>query len=523
MAGSWRGPYPPVLSDLSEDDWRSNGDTVERLEGLALAVMKGTTDWIAGPETQSVLTAANEIGDHLDCSGGDEMRAIIDGLGGKFVAPGPSGAPTRGRPDCLPTGRNFFSVDVRGVPTRAAWELGRRSADLLVERYYQDEGTWPGAMVLTVWGTSNMRTGGDDLAQAMALMGARPVWEPASGRVTGVEIIPLSELGRPRVDVTLRISGFFRDAFPAQIEIFHSAVQALSEVEEPADANPIAANVARESEAMQKQGFSTDAAHNAASFRVFGSRPGAYGAGLQALIDGGIWADRSDLAETFLEWSCYAYGGGAEGSGARQPLEARLQSVDAIVQNQDNREHDLLDSDDYYQFEGGLASAVENLKGEAARSYHNDHSRPERPRIRSLEEEIARIVRGRAANPKWIAGVMRHGYKGAFEIAATLDYLFAFAATTNAVRHHHFDQLFDAYLMDNDVRTFLAANNRPALQEIKARFKEAIDRDLWIPRRNSVLDVLSGSDELGSIGKSVGSTDANQAPDAIRQELGSVT
>jgi cobaltochelatase CobN len=322
------------------------------------------------------------------------------------------------------------------------------------------------------------------------LIGARPLWEGASGRVTGVEVVPLSELRRPRIDVTLRISGFFRDAFPNQIALFHEAVQAVAARTEPADANPIAERVRVDAANFVAAGMAQDEARSAASFRVFGSKPGAYGAGLQALIDEGVWAERGDLAAAFLEWSAYAYGGGAEGKGARRLLEARLKATDAVVQNQDNREHDLLDSDDYYQFEGGLAASVETLKGEAPRVFHNDHSRPERPVIRALDEEIARVVRGRAANPKWIAGIMRHGYKGAFEIAATVDYLFAFAATTNAVQHHHFDQLYDAYIEDADVRDFIAENNAPALKEIAARFCEAVDRGLWAPRRNSAYDRL---------------------------------
>jgi cobaltochelatase CobN len=444
-----------------------------------------------GPRSAAVLKSlATAVAPALDSSGALEIAAVIDALAGKFVPPGPSGAPTRGRVDCLPTGRNFYSVDVRSVPTPAAFDLGRRSADLLAERYFQDEGEWPRAIALTVWGTSNMRTGGDDIAQALWLIGARPIWEGASGRVTGIEVALLSELKRPRIDVTLRISGFFRDAFPTQISLFHEAVQAVAERDEPDDANPIAARIRADAKSLVAAGMTDAEATGAASFRVFGSKPGAYGAGLQALIDEGIWAERKDLAAAFLEWSAYAYGGGAEGSSARGLLEARLKSTDAVVQNQDNREHDLLDSDDYYQFEGGLAASIETLKGEAPRVFHNDHSRPERPVIRALDEEIARVVRGRAANPKWIAGVMRHGYKGAFEIAATVDYLFAFAATTNAVKHHHFEQLYDAYLEDEAVRDFIAENNPPALREIAARFCEAIDRGLWAPRRNSAYQEL---------------------------------
>jgi len=492
MAQEWAQERPSQLLDLSPDPWRTNGDMVERLELLSSALVSGSTQpEPAWTRTRSVLTLiAGEIAPALDGSGKAELEAVLSALSGGFVTPGPSGAPSRGRADCLPTGRNFFSVDVRAVPTPTAWDLGWRSANLLAERYFQDEGEWPKAMALTVWGTSNMRTGGDDIAQALALIGVRPVWEPSSGRVTGVEVISLSELKRPRIDVTLRISGFFRDAFPAQISLFHEAVQAVSALDEPSEANPAAARIRSEMSEMAASGMEEDEARKAACFRIFGSKPGAYGAGLQALIDEGIWSQRADLATAFLEWSAYAYGGGAEGSGVRNLLEKRLKVTDAVVQNQDNREHDILDSDDYYQFEGGLASAVETLKGEAPLIYHNDHSRPERPVIRALDEEMARVVRGRAANPKWIAGVMRHGYKGAFEMAATVDYLFAFAASTNAVQSHHFDQLYDAYLADASVMEFIAEHNAPALHEMAERFREAIDRGLWAPRRNSTYDEL---------------------------------
>ena len=418
-------------------------------------------------------------------SGASETTAVLDGLAGSFVVPGPSGAPTRGRPDVLPTGRNFYSVDVRAVPSETAWRIGAASAERLVDRHFQDEGEYPRAVVLTCWGTANMRTGGDDIAQALALIGARPKWEPGSGRVTGFDILSLSELGRPRVDVTLRVSGFFRDAFPHQMDLFQSAVAAIAALGEPADANPLAQAVKQETRRRIADGETAARAERISAFRVFGSRPGAYGAGLQALIDEGVWEARSDFADAFLAWGGYAYGGGAHGEGARGALETRLTQIDAVLHNQDNREHDLLDSDDYYQFEGGLAATVETLKGAPPKVYHNDHSRPVRPVIRTLSEEIGRVVRGRAANPKWIAGIMRHGYKGAFEIAATVDYLFAFAATTHAVADHHFDQLYDAYLDNAEVRAFIAEANPKALEEIEARFREAVERGLWTPRRNS--------------------------------------
>lgn len=497
MSSPWEGPRPAVLEDTTSDHWRSVGDTVERIElyGVQL-IQAGRVTGLNMPQTAEVLAYVNDVVlPHIDACGDQEMKGLLTGLEGRFVEPGPSGAPSRGRNDVLPTGRNFYSIDSRAVPTQTAWALGRKSAELLITRYRQDHGEWPISMGLSVWGTSNMRTGGDDIAQALALIGVKPVWDLASRRMTGYEIITLAELGRPRVDVTLRISGFFRDAFPAQIELFDKAIRAVGALEEQDHDNPIAMAMREAATTMINHGEETSLAMRKAGYRVFGSKPGAYGAGLQALIDEKGWSEREDLAESYLQWGGYAYGEMEEGDGARDEFSQRLKGLGAIIHNQDNREHDLLDSDDYYQFEGGMSAAVESLSGERASIYHNDHSRPERPVVRTLDEEIGRVVRARAANPKWIKGVMRHGYKGAFEMAATLDYLFAFAATTGSVRNHHFDLLYEAYLGKVEVREFIAENNPDALKEMAERFLEAIDRQLWIPRSNSAkgdLEIMAG-------------------------------
>ena len=545
MAAPWTGPRPEALS--GDDPWRTAGDTVERLETLALRLLDAqggpasggpragastpgpppdaegaghaahgarataandapaqgaprpglragastpapapaASDPLRpglrpgasprphaapGPASAAVLRhAARAVRPAVAACGPAEMDALVAALDGRAIAPGPSGAPTRGRLDVLPTGRNFHSLDSRAVPTPAAWTLAWRSANLLIERHLRDHGDWPRALLLTAWGTSNMRTGGDDVAQALALMGARPTWDEARRRVTGYEIIPATALGRPRVDVTLRVSGFFRDAFPAQMDLIDGAARAIQALDEPAEVNPAAAR-AREGQSRA---------------RVYGSKPGAYGAGLQALIDERVWSERADLAAAYLEWGSYAYGGGASGTPDRAGLTQRLSQAEAVVQAQDNREHDILDSDDYYQFEGGAAAAVATLQGRDRPVYHLDHSRPERPVVRTLEEEIARVVRSRVVNPKWIAGCRRHGYKGAFEIAATVDYLFAFAATTNAVRGHHFDAVEEAVLADDDTRAFIEEANPAALREIARRLGEAVERGLWTPRSNS--------------------------------------
>lgn len=478
MAAAWSGPKPVALQDVSADVWRSNGDAVERLEMLAAALIGGQSpgNW---PHTIAVLDAINDhIRPAVRACGPDEETGLLTALKGQFVAPAPSGAPTRGRLDVLPTGRNFFSVDSRAIPTPTAWALGWKSANLLIEKHLQTEGDWPRALLLTAWGTANMRTGGDDIAQALALMGVKPQWDSANRRVTGFEILPLGVLDRPRVDVTLRVSGFFRDAFPQQIDLIDSAARAVMALSEPDDMNPAAARARVEGAEGQH--------------RVFGSKPGAYGAGLQAMIDERLWASKADLAEAYLEWGSYAYGGGKEGAPARAALETRLGQVEAVVQNQDNREHDLLDSDDYYQFEGGAAAAVATLQGRDRPVYHNDHSRPERPVIRTLEDEIGRVIRARVVNPKWINGVKRHGYKGAFEMAATVDYLFAFSATTGAVKSHHFDLVHAAFLEDDDTRDFIAEHNALALKEMAERLQEAITRGLWVPKSNSARALLEG-------------------------------
>ena len=486
LAAPWTGPRPNRLATFG-GSWRTAGDTVERLEVTARALVAGGSACPSGwSRTEAVLTwVSSWLRPNLQACGEQELGGLLNALAGRFVEPGPSGAPSRGRPEVLPTGRNFYSVDTRTVPTPAAWKLGWKSACLLVERYRQEQGAWPQRLALSAWGTSNMRTGGDDISQALALLGARPTWDSASRRVTGFEILPAGVLDRPRVDVTLRISGFFRDAFPGLIDLFDAAARAVSALDEDDLTNPLAARVKAETAELIAQGESAVEAGRRAGHRVFGSMPGAYGAGLQALIDEKGWEEDADLSRAYIAWGGYAYGEGVHGAPEQRLFAARLGGVEAVIHNQDNREHDLLDSDDYYQFEGGMTAAVRHLSGRQPVVYHNDHSRPESPKIRRLEEEIARVVRARVVNPKWIQGVMRHGYKGAFEMAATVDYLFAFSATTRAVGDHHFDAVFSAYLDDTQVVSFLETNNPGALRDIAERLLEALDRGLWRPRLNS--------------------------------------
>ena len=409
----------------------------------------------------------------------EEITNLLEGLNGCYVPSGPSGAPTRGSLDLLPTGRNFYSVDVRTIPTETAFRLGEKSAKLIIERYLQEHGEYPETIGISVWGTSTMRTGGDDIAQAFALMGVRPIWKNANRRVTDFEVLPLIKLQRPRVDVTLRISGFFRDAFPDVINLFNSAVASIAELDESLDENPIRKRVLEESNDWISKGLAQEEAKQRALYRVYGSKPGAYGAGLQAVIDEKNWETKEDLAQVYINWSGYAYGTSKKGISAHESFKHRLQAMQIVMHNQDNREHDILDSDDYYQFQGGLANAVSSVKGSKAEVYFGDHSRPETPKIKTLKEELLKVYRSRVINPKWIEGVQRHGYKGAFEMAATLDYLFAYDATTNLIDDFMYEGITERYLLDEKNKAFIKENNPWALKDMSERLLEAIQRGMW--------------------------------------------
>lgn len=483
---AWDGPRPDPLLSVSDEAWRNHGDTRERLELVAQQLIESA---IANndahaceqlPQTAKVMARLQSrvLPDLLAC-GEQELLQLGRGLDGKFVPPGPSGAPSRGRLDVLPTGRNFYSVDTRAIPTPTSWLLGYKSAEAMIERYLQEHGDYPRSIGLSVWGTATMRTGGDDIAQAMALIGVKPKWAAGSHRVTDFEILPMSLLDRPRIDVTLRISGFFRDAFSNVIQLFDAAVQAVANLDEPASVNPIRQRILEEAAQLQSQGLDHLTARERAGYRIFGAKPGAYGAGLQGLIDNGNWTDDGDMAAAYLNHGGYAYGQQRYGEEALQQFGTRLAAIDIVMQNQDNREHDLLDSDDYYQFHGGMTAAVRHFGGQQPTVYFGDHSNPQTPRIRSLQEEISRVIRSRVVNPKWIAGITRHGYKGAFEIAATVDYLYAYDATARVVRDDQYAQVTDAFVGDASTREFLQRHNADALKDICERLLEAIQRGLW--------------------------------------------
>lgn len=422
----------------------------------------------------------------------NELRNIIRALRGEFVPPGPAGAPTRGRIDVLPTGRNFFAIDPRVIPTPTSWRCGRAMADQLLERHRQEHGEYPKKLALVVWGTSNMRTGGDDIAQALWLWGCEPVWEESSGRVVDFRILPLSLLGRPRVDVLLRVSGLFRDSFADTMRLLATVPKRLAEQDEPPDLNPIRASWLRDSETFVKQGVARNEASRRAALRVFSSEPGSYGTGLLPLIDAGNWNSQGDLTDVFCKWGGHAFDSDGVAGEQIDLFRTRLAEVEVVHQNQDNREHDILDSDDYFQFQGGLQASVTLLRGSAPANYHGDSSRPEQPRVRTLKEELVRVIRSRVLNPRWIEAMRQHGYKGAFEMAATVDYLFGYDATTHLVEDHHYEEIAQTLLLSPEQKEFFQRHNPVALQEASERMLEAAERGLW---EHPAEETLSGLQE----------------------------
>ncbi|MEH2235296.1 cobaltochelatase subunit CobN [Nostoc sp.] len=542
IAQDWGLDFDPLTADLSMPSGeysvvngtqcRTIGDIVEVLEEHAALLVEQLINQDSEIRIQESCTDAIHrvsiwIRDRLLPAlqqTHQEITHLLHGLDGGYVPSAPSGAPTRGRPEVLPTGRNFYSVDIRAIPTETAWDIGRKAAETLVEYYTQEHGEYPKTLGLSMWGTATMRTGGDDIAEALALLGVQPVWDGAARRVVDFEILPLAILGRPRVDVTLRISGFFRDAFPNLIDLFAQAVSAVADLDEPPEQNPLADAVRQETELWTQQGLSLEEAVVRSRYRIFGSRPGAYGAGLQGLIESQNWTDDQDLARAYINWSSYAYssGSGAGEAGeqgsrgteilpnSQSPLltpnsslltlnsplpspeafKQRLSQMQVVLHNQDNREHDLLDSDDYYQFQGGLTAAVRSLQGKNPQTYFGDNSIPAQPRVRQLKEEIARVYRSRVVNPKWIAGVMRHGYKGAFEMAATVDFLFAYDATAKCVEDYMYQGIVEAYLLDPVVSEFIQEKNPYALRDIAERLLEAHKRNLWEDVNIGTLEAL---------------------------------
>ena len=500
-------PVPARLINGNETPIRTQGDLLERLEDLSRSAysllsesgfkserVADTVEKLLGSndaQTTAVLTYVADTLHPALLKTTDEIDNLLRGLNGQFVPAGPSGAPTRGMSNILPTGRNFYSVDPKTIPSPTAWDMGVGLADALLQVYLEEEGGYPEMVGLVIWGTSAMRTHGDDIAQVFSLLGVKPVWQPESRRITGLEVIPLSELGRPRIDVTVRISGFFRDAFPNLIDLIDQAVQLVASLDESPEENMVLKHVledrANDQAEKDSAGPSSDSsaendsdpASNPSLYRIFGSKPGTYGAGILAAIDERNWENVQDLAEVYTAWGGYAYTRQDFGVHARDQFRRRFGQIVVAAKNQDNREHDIFDSDDYMQYHGGMIATVRALTGKNPQQFFGDSSDPTRARVRKLEDEARRVFRTRVVNPKWIDSMKRHGYKGAFELSATVDYMFGYDATAQVIEDWMYENVTESYVFDPDTQEFFQQSNPWALRDIVERLLEAIERGMW--------------------------------------------
>ena len=494
LGSVYAGPLPPnfeFMNDLAPV--RTNGDVLQFLEHIArcLVTLLAETNYAPGAVDLALescnLPSDGRAGATLRVLTGkiipnlrrtdEELINLLDGLEGCAVPAGPSGAPTRGMTSILPTGRNFYSVDVRAIPSPFAWAVGQRLGDDLLKQYLEREGRYPEAVGLTIWGTSNMRTQGDDIAEVLWLLGVRPVWQEENRRVVDLEVIPLSELNRPRVDVTVRMSGFFRDAFPGVVKLLDRAVNLVADLDEPDTSNFVRRHVTHDEAEFTSRCVAQASAK--ARYRLFSNKPGSYGTGILSAISESNWETSDDLARIYLEWGGFAYTSTLHGQPAHDEFQLRLAATDVAVQNKDNYEHDIFDSDDYMQFHGGMIAAIRSLAGREPMAVLGDSADPEKARNRDLREEARRVFRSRVVNPKWLRAIQRHGYKGALEMAATVDYLFGYDATAQVVDDWMYQQVAEKYVLDRTSREFCERSNPWALREMTGRLLEAADRGMW--------------------------------------------
>ena len=408
-----------------------------------------------------------------------EITNLLAALEDRFVEPGPAGAPTSGRADILPTGRNFYSIDPRTLPTPAAWKLGQTLGDSVIERYIADEGHYPENIGMIFWSGSNMRSHGQCIAEFLYFLGVRPVWQRGSQRVVDLAVIPLSELKRPRIDVTARIGGLFRDTMPMPVKWLDKAVSLVANLEESSEANYIRKHVLADAELLTEQGMETPAAWEQACYRVFGCPPGSYGAGVSHLLEEKNWETIDDLAKVYVRWGAHAYGAKSNGAFVPELFSRRLASLDVTVKNEDNREVHMLNSDDFNSYHGGMIAAVRSLKGAAPRSYCGDSSNRQQVRLRSLDEEFKRLFRGETMNPKYIEGMKQHGYKGASDLAAVVAHCYEWDATSAVMEDWMYQGLAEKYAIDQDMREWMQDVNPWALQRIAEKLLEAEQRGLW--------------------------------------------
>lgn len=475
---------------------RINGEALDDVDDLTFDLIGGIMDLGFDPEA-SVSMVRDRLGGNRDAEAtvrficddlhpnllktSDEIRNTLRALEGRFIEPGPAGCVTRGRAQILPTGRNFYSIDPEAVPWHSSWDIGRRMADQMLERYVSDHGAYPRTVGMVIWATDTMKTGGDDVAYVLWLLGLRPVWTGYAGRVTGLEVIPLSELGRPRIDVTLRISGLFRDTFPNLVNLIDEGVRMIAALDESDEENHLLANVREDVSRAIAEGIPEDRAREEAAVRIFGDAPGTYGSGTNILVRTSDWKDVSDIGSIFRSYGQYAYGIGRRGEAMPEMFRRRLEQMDVTVKNSTSREYDMFDNDDVYNDLGGLNAAVRSVRGCMPMSVIGSSADPSRVRTRTVDEEGRFIFRSKINNPRWLEGLKRHGFKGAEEISNMTEYVFGWDATSDIVDPWMYQSIADRFLFDEETAEWFREANPYAMYETASRLLEAVGRGMWSP------------------------------------------
>jgi len=413
------------------------------------------------------------------CRMTDELANVLVALDGRYVPPGPSGCPGRGRAQILPTGRNFYSIDPDGIPWQSSWEIGTKMAEQMVRRYVDEHGAYPQSIGIVIWATDTMKTGGDDIAYVLRLMGLRPVWTGYGGRVKTLEVIPLTELNRPRLDVTLRVSGLFRDTFPNLMYLIDEGVQTIAALDEREDDNYLAKHLRADLLEQLAQGIPADEARRLASIRIFGDAPGQYGCGVSDLVQNSQWKEVGDLGNTYVEHGCFAYGKGLSGQAHPELFTKRLSAMDVTVKNHNTRAVDMLDMDDDFDCLGGFNAAVKTVRGQDAESFMGDSSDMQNLKLRTAAEECQFIFRSKIDNPKWLNGLKQHGFAGAKELSKLFDYTMGWSATSNIVKDWMYKDLAERFVLDRETREWIKDENPHAMMAMLGRLQEAIERGLW--------------------------------------------
>ncbi|MCQ2071109.1 MAG: cobaltochelatase subunit CobN, partial [archaeon] len=450
-----------------------NGFDTDTCVGIASSLYPGSKDLVT--VTRFICGFIRDAVEDTD----DEIVNVLGALEGKYVPPGPSGCPGRGRADILPTGKNFYSIEPDGIPWNSSWDIGSSMAEQMVERYVSDYGIYPQNVGVVLWATDTMKTGGDDVAYILKLMGLRPVWDRYGGRVTGLEVIPLSELGRPRIDVTVRISGLFRDTFPIISDMIDEGVRTIASLDEGEENNYLAANLRRDTVEAVLAGVPLDDARRAASIRIFGDAPGQYGCGISGAVETGSWKTVDDLSDIYVAHGCYVYGKGLQGESRPDLFRKRLSVMDVTVKNHNTRAVDMLDMDDDFDMLGGMNSAVRSLRGKDAVSYMGDSSDMQNLKLRTTAEECAFIFRSKIDNPKWLNGLKKHGFAGAKELSKLFGFTLGWSATSDIVEDWMYTDLAERFVLDKETREWVKDVNPYAMMEMVKRLDEAYRRGFW--------------------------------------------